>query len=123
MVSGESHETDNSQPDVHAVHGAGVVAVVMNCSTCSFPARVSGVRNRRRHPSNGLAFPAAALRIDSADRAVVLYYLCAENRNAYDYRCGLVLVDLHDRFLDLVFRVGRHLAGRDGAGAVCPLIP
>ena len=82
----------------------------MNCSHYTFPARVSGVRDCRRHPGNGLAFPAIALRVDSDDRAGLLYNLCAQNRHAHDRRRGLVLIDLHDELLDLVLRFGRHLA-------------
>ena len=100
-----------SQHNVHALHGAGLVAVVMNCPYYSIPARVSGVRDCRRHPSNGLAFPAAALRVDSADGADFLYYLRAQDRFAHHHGNCVVFADLHHRFLDMVLRVGRHLAG------------
>src|SRR5438046_494412 len=94
----------------------------MNYSDIFIPARVSGVRGCRRCPGNGLALTGTALRVDSADGADLLYYLRAQIRDAHDRHHCVVLVDLHDLLLDLVFRVRRYLAGRDGPGTISSLM-
>jgi hypothetical protein len=50
------------------------------------------------------------MRVDSVDRSVVLSDLRAENRDAPGDDRGVVLAGDRDLFLDLVLRVGRHLA-------------
>jgi hypothetical protein len=92
----------------------------MNCRQCSYPARVSGVRDRGH--GNRMALPAPHMRIAAADWAVVLDDLRSPGRDTHDDHRGLVFLAVHDRLLDVVSCIRRRVARVDGATAVCAMV-
>ena len=85
----------------------------MNCRQCSYPARVSGVRDRVH--GNRMALSAPTLRVACLDWTLVLDDLRPASRNAGDDHRRLVFAGVHDRLLDVVSFIGGRVAGMDDA--------